>query len=512
MDKKTQNPFSSVISVNPYGDSYLSGISSFLSDVPSPEFKKDQYAISYLNTRDFITSKIEITKNIPDEDLYDAINNKVYDEFALDQAVEYQIQYIETFNNVDSENRHFHVFIVDPQVVAETFKHVVEKIKYIDQIIPAPLLLKSLYEKEIIDSNGVHCFVYFQEDDAFITIYNEKEFLYTKSMKYSFVEMHERFCELYGERVEYDDFIKFLSTQNLKDTQSDYKKHFIRLYREIFANINDILTYVKRAFEVEKLEHLYIGMQLPTVTKIDEIAEAELGIKSSDFDFDYGFENEEVYISQLQALMNIYTTFGENERYECNFTTYFRPPKFVKRESGRIIMLVAASLLIAFAYPVTYWILTYAQSLQCEILNEKYTELHNIRTTREATIKNREADKKKVITLLDAQKKEYIDKKNTLIKIHDVKVNYPMKAKLLSLLTKNLNKFGVRLDSLSYREDEKDGKTFSFNLIATRDKKITRLVEYLTKVHENRFKFSLDEIEYNEESKRYLSNLKVTLL
>jgi len=512
MDKKTQSPFSSVISVNPYGDSYLSGISSFLSDVPSPEFKKDQYAISYLNTRDFITSKIEITKNIPDEDLYDAINNKVYDEFALDQAVEYQIRYIETFNNVDSENRHFHVFIVDPQVVTETFKNVVEKIKYIDQIIPAPLLLKSLYEKEIIDSNGVHCFVYFQEDDAFITIYNEKEFLYTKSMKYSFVEMYERFCELYGERIEYDDFIKFLSTQNLKDTQSDYKKYFIRLYREIFANINDILTYVKRAFEVEKLEHLYIGMQLPTITKIDEIAEAELGIKSSDFDFDYGFENEEIYISQLQALMNIYTSFGENERYECNFTTYFRPPKFVKRESGRIIMLVAASLLIAFVYPVTYWILTYAQSLQYEILNEKYTELHNIRTTREATIKNREADKKKVLTLLDAQKKEYTDKKNTLIKIHDVKVNYPMKAQLLSLLTKNLNKFGVRLDSLSYTETEKNGKTFSFNLIATRDKKITRLLEYLTKTHENRFKFSLDEIEYDKESKRYLSNLKVTLL
>jgi len=512
MDKKSQNPFSSVISVNPYGDSYLSGISSFLSDVPSPEFKKEQYAISYLNTRDFITSKIEITKNIPDEDLYDAINNKVYDEFALDQAVEYQIQYIETFNNTDSENRHFHVFIVDPQVVTETFKNVVEKIKYIDQIIPAPLLIKSLYEKEIIDSNGAHCFVYFQEDDTFITIYNEKEFLYTKSMKYSFVEMHERFCELYGERVEYNDFIKFLSTQNLKDTQSDYKKHFIRLYKEILANINDILTYVKRAFEVEKIEHLYIGMQIPTVTKIDEIAEAELGIKSSDFDFDYGFENEKIYISQLQALMNIYTSLGENEKYECNFTSYFRPPKFIKRESGRIIMLVAASLLIAFAYPVTYWILTYAQSLQYEILNEKYTELHNIRTTREATIKNRKADKKKVLALLDAQKKEYTEKKNTLVKIHDVKVNYPMKAKLLSLLTKNLNKFGVRLDSLSYREDKQNDKTFSFNLIATRDKKITRLLEYLTKTHENRFKFSLDEIEYDKESKRYLSNLKVTLL
>ena len=512
MDKKSQKPFSSVISVNPYGDLYLSGISSFLNEVPSPEFKKDQYAISYLNTRDFITSKIEITKNIPEEDLFDAINNKVYDEFALDQAVEYQIRYIETFNNVDSENRHFHVFIVDPQTITETFQQTVEKIKYIDIIIPTPLLLKSLYEKEIIEDSGVHCFISFQEDDAFITVYNEKEFLYTKSIKYSFVEMHERFCELYGERIEYEEFIEFLSNENLKETQSNYKTYFIRLYREIFANVNDILTYIKRAFEIEKIERIYIGMQISTLTKLDEMAEAELNIKSSDFGFDYGFENEDIYINQLQALMHVYTTLGENEKYNCNFTTYFRPPKFIKRESGKISMLIAASLIIAFAYPVTYWILTYAQSLQYEILNQEYTELHNIKTTREATIKNREADRKKIIALLDAQKKEYTEKKDTLIKIHDVKVNYPMKAKLLSLLTKDLNKFGVRIDSLSYREDEKNGKAFNFNLIATRDKKITKLLEYLTKIHEEKFKFSLDEIEYNKESKRYFSNLKVTLL
>ena len=526
MDKKSQSPFSSVILVNPYRDTYLSGISSFLTDIPSPEFQKEQYAISYLNTRGFITSKIDITKNIPEEDLFDAINNKVYDEFALDQALSYQVRYIEIFHHDDPDNRHFHVFIVNPQVISDTFENVVSKIKYIDTIVPAPLLLKSLYEKEFIESNGVHCFIYFQKDDAFITAYDKKEFLYTKSIKYSFVEMHERFCELYGEKIEYEEFIEFLSTQNLKDTQNNYKTYLIRLYREIFSSINDILTYIKRAFEVEKIERIYIGMDIPTVTELDEMAESELGIKSSVFDFDYGFENKDIYISQLQALMHIYTSLDENERYECNFTTYFRPPSFIKRESGKISILIAASLIIAFAYPITYWIMTYAQSLQYDMLDQEYTELHNTRVTREATIKKREADKEKILSLLDVQKKEYTEKKNTLIKIHDVKVNYPMKAKLLSLLTKDLNRFGVRVSSVSYSENkqiqikntqkdkevQKKVKVFSFDLIATRDKKITKLLEYLTKTHEEKFKFSLDEIEYNEDTKRYFSNLKVTLL
>jgi len=512
MSKKSQNPFSSIISVNPYNDSYLTGISSILTHTKTPQFSKEQFAISYINTRDFITSQIEITKNISDEDLYDVINNRVYDEFALDQAVEYQIQYVETFNSLDTENRHFHVFVVDPLTITETFENVVHKIKYIDKIIPSPLLIKSLYVKELIESNGVHCYIYFQEHDTFVTIYNEKEFLYTKSIKYSFVEMHERFCELYGERVEYEEFMEFLTTQNLKDTQSDYKEYFLKLYKEIFANISDILTYAKRAFELEKIEQIYIGTQVETVAKFDEISEAELGIKSDDFEFDYGFESEGAYIDQLHALMHVYTSLNEDEKYECNFTTYFRPPKFLQRESGKLSIVLLASLVLAFAYPVTYWILTYAQSLQYDSLQQDYKEIHNIKTTREATIRNKEADKKKVLALLDAEKKEYNEKKNTLIKIHDVKVNYPMKAKLLSMFTKDLNKFDVRVDEISYAQSEEIGKTFSFELVATKDKKITKLVKYLTKTYEGKFDFSLEEIMFDKDKRRYFSELKVKIL
>ncbi|MBD3795945.1 MAG: hypothetical protein IE881_08480, partial [Epsilonproteobacteria bacterium] len=176
MSKSEQRLFSSVLSVNPYKDAYYKGISSFISEEKAAEYSKDQLVISYLNTKDFIHAQIEISKNIPDEDLYDALSNKTYDELALDQAVEYKIQYIETFDNLDEENRHFHVFIVDPLDISNTFSSVVEKIKYIDVIIPVPLLIKSIYVKEIVDNTGVHCYIYFQENDAFITIYSEKEF------------------------------------------------------------------------------------------------------------------------------------------------------------------------------------------------------------------------------------------------------------------------------------------------------------------------------------------------
>ncbi len=511
MRAEQQNSFSSVISVNPYSNTYFSGISSFLTNTKSPQYSKNQLTLSYLNTHGYINNQIEISKNIPEEDLLDALNIKIYDELGLDQAIEYQVQYVETFNNLDGENRNFQVFIVDPLEIVNLFKDSLDKVKYIDTITPTPLLLKSLYSKEIIQDNGIHCFIYFEKDDAFIAIYNEKDFVYTKSLKYSLLEMHEKFCELYGERIEYEDFILFLSTQNLKDTESDYKEFIFKLYKEIFAGINDILAYAKKAYAIEKVEHIYIGSEIDIASKLYELAEVELSIKSSDFNFDYGFESESIYIDQIHALLHVTATLPNEEKYICNFSSFNRPPKFTKRESGKLLMLVAASLVIAFAYPVTYWALIYTQELQYKLLQNTYQELHNTKTTREANIKSKTAEKDKNLALLNKEKKSYTDKKATLIKIHDVKVNYPMKAKLITLLVKDLNKYNIKVETITYSEADKD-KIFTINLLSSKDKKITQLLEYLTKEYDRKFKFSLEKISYNEDKKQYLSELKVYIL
>lgn len=502
--------FSSVLSVNPYNNSYVINRSGFLNDNKSPQYDKNQFAISYLNTKGYINSHMEISKNIPDEDLYDAINVKIYDELALDQAIEYQIQYIETFNTHDNENRHFHIFIADPSAISEIYQDVVDKVKYLDVIIPSPLLIKSLYTKELIQESGVHCFIYFEEEDSFITIYNEQEFVYTKSLKFSLLEMHEKFCEIYGERVEYSDFIKIFFQDNLKNDENNYKNYILKLYKELFININEILTYAKRAFDIEKIEHIYIGSQVASSSVLDEIAEVELSIKTSGFDFDYGFENS-AQVDTIHTLMQLYTTIEEHERYECNFTTFHRPPSFTQRESGKLILLTAASFIIAFAYPATYWALTYIKELQYSSLETEYAKVHKTRVERETIIKNKEVDKAKFLALLAQEKEDYTDKKNTLIKIHDVKVNYPMKAKLLDTLTKDLNSYNVKVSSLSYDEKDKS-KKFTLNLVSTEDKIITQLLEYLTKKHEREFDFSLEKISFDKDSKHYLSELKVKIL
>jgi len=511
MNTKDEQTFSSVISINPYAGEYYIGSANFISKTDNPRYAKEQYAISFINTKDFLHAQLGISKNIPEEDIKDALIHKAYDELALDQAVEYRIEAIESFANLDDENKYFHVFISDPLELDSIFESTLEKIKYIDTIIPTPLLIKSLYTKEIVDSNGVDCYVYIQENDAFLTIYNEQNFLDVKSLKFSLLEMHEKFCELYGEQIEYEKFCQFLSNENLRTSDSPYIDSILKLYKELFTNINEVLTYTKRRFELDKIDRIYIGSSLYFESKLYEILETEISVKSYLFEFDYGFENSGAYIDQMHQLMYLNTMLSEEKKYLINFSSYHRPPKFLKRESGKIIALTLISFIIAFAYPVTYWSLGYAQNMQLVLLRNNYNEIHSKKIIREATLQKKRADLKKVTELLNNEKKDFQEKKTTLIKIKKIKSGYIMKAKILTTFTKQFNTYDVKVRSLGYHETDAS-KKFFFDLVATNSSKITKLLKHLTNVYQNEFKFDLKTIMFDPKTKLYFSRLEASKL
>jgi len=504
-------PFSSIISINPYENVYFSSMGNHIKVETKPEYEKQQYSIAFLNTKSFITALIGISKNVPDEDIQDALENKVYDELALDMAVEYKINFIEATNVIDENDQFFHVFIVDPLTLEEDFSGVIDKIKYLDEIIPLPLLYKSLYQREIIEDSGLDCYIYFQGNDASLTIYDDQNFIYTKSLKYSFKMMHERFTELLGEQIGYEQFLSFLGNDGLNVANSDYQKYLIKLFGELFLHINDVLTYAKRAFEIKQIDNVFIGSQIGSINGLDEYAQTYLGLPSTLFDFEYGFISEDTQLDQIHLLMHLYTQVDEDERYECNFTQYHRPPPFIKRQSGKIIMLTAASLVGAMLYPVTYWTLEYIEDMHLAVLSGQYRELHNTRVTREATINLKLTDLKKYQTLRDAEVAEYEKSKATLTKIHDVKINYPMKAKLLAYFTTDFNRYSTKVKEIAYSEEEKIGKEFIFTVVAKKDKQLTDLLKYLTAKKSKSYDFQMEQISYLDEEKLYSTQLKAVL-
>lgn len=511
MSKGKNQTYSTIVSANPYkGDYYVSTLNTISQSV-SPSFSKQQYAISFLNTKGFISTLIGISKNIPEDDIFDALENKVYEELALDMAIEYHIKYIEALHRSTEGERYYHVFVVDPLTLEQEYAQTVDKLKYIDQIVPVPLLLKSLYVKEAISSSDVHCFIYFQENDAFFSIYNEQEFIYAKSLKYSIIQMHERFCELLGEQIDLASFETLLAKEGLNTQNGNYQKSFIKLFGEIFLHINDIMTYAKRAFDIKKFDEIFIGTGVGNIIGLDEYTQTYLGLKASAFNFDYGFNTEGADVDQIHQLMHLYARLEAEERYECNFTIFHRPPPFAKRDSGKLILVAAAALFTALLYPGTYWGLSYIEEFHHAILAKEYEQVHIDKTTREATINLKMANKNAAQALLDEQKTAYKQKQDTLTQIHDKKVNYPMKAKIMADFTRSFNQYRVQLKTVNYNEEQNNSKMFTFGLTSSKTQDITALLKHLTDTKRDQYNFSLVLISYSEDEKSYLSELKAVL-
>lgn len=506
-----QQSFSTIVSANPYRKDYYLSMLNTINEVTSPSFAKEQYVVSFLNTKGFISALIGISKNVPDDDIYDALENKVYEELALDMAVEYQINYIEAPDRLSESERFFHVFVVDPLTLEQEFSSTVETIKYIDLIVPIPLYLKSLYTKEIIESNGAHSFIYFQENDAFFTVYNEHNFVYTKSLKFSLKQMHERFCELLGEPIDLATFENALSLHGFNQNNPEYQKNLLKLFGEIFLHINDVITYAKRAFEIKQFETIYISSAVGSINGLDEYAQTYLGLKTLPFDFDYGLNTKDKSIDQIHQLMHVYARLDSDERYECNFTTYHRPPPFAKRDSGKLILVTAAALAAALLYPGTYWGLSYVEEFHYALMNQEYEKVHIEKMTREATVNLKLANQNAAQALLDEQITAYKQKQDTLNQVHEKKVNYPMKAKIASDFTQSFNQYRIKVKTLSYYEENNSSiKTFTFMLSSPKTQDITALLKHLTATKQQ-YTYDMKLITYNEDEKSYLSELKAVL-
>jgi hypothetical protein len=496
-----------IVSINAYSNASYQFVNNTLQKIDKLQYDKRNFVVSTLDSKDFISSIIEISENIPPEDLQDAIELKAYDDLGLDQAIEYMIRYIETPSQKNEKMRAFHVFVAEPEVIHEAFTRAREQVKYIDYIYPKPYLIQNIYAHNILESYGVHGYLYFQKEDAFLALFKDGEYIYSKSLKYSFEYIYERFCELYGERVDEDGFYEILQKEGLKTSNFDYQNYLMKLFSEIFLYVNDILIYAKRAFEIEKIDMFYTGSETGPVLGVNEYAHTYLGIESSDFDFDYDMERGEWYVDQFHFLSVLEAIKDIKGEESPNFTLFFRPPPFIARKSGQFIITTAATIVLALSFPIYNY--TYDTYVKIDIDKLKKEErllgtLVNS-TKKEIAVLNKQ--KNELLSKIKDENNLFETKKKILAAIYDKKVNYPMKAKTIVDFGNDMKKFNVSITKIS-----NEGDTFVLSLYSRSEKKITQFIKHLTDKYERKIHTDIDEIYKDEKSGIYHGDLKVTLL
>ena len=425
---------------------------------------------------------------------------------GLDQASDYVISYYEAEKG--GQDREFHIFVAEPETLDTLFLPYKEETKYIDLIAPAPLLYKTLYKKEILEDNGTHSFIYLTKKDAFVTIYHNGEYLYSKSIEFSLDRIYEKYCELVGEQIDEKEFFDVLEQEGLKTTKDEYQQNFMKIFGEVFININDIIIYAKRAFELDAIDQMFIGSVNGPIIGLDDYSQNYLGLPSSEFNFNYHVNNDEWYTDQLQYLMLLTSLeYMEDDSKLVNLTRYPRPPSFVNRASGQFIISTVAAISLGLAYPLVYLIGSYINDATIYALN-----IQNDKVSKEAAkYKKILSEKKGEIVKLDDKiaklSATYKAKTQTLTSIYDKKVNYRLKSGTFHSIAEDLDRFDVNVEMLQSKND-----TLWLSLVSTNDRKLTELIKYISETHFNELnQIDIQLIKRVPENGYYKGILKVDL-
>lgn len=467
-------------------------------------YNTSNFIASYLSNKDVISTTIRLSRSIPQEDIADILDIKAYEELGLDQANRYIISFFEAEDA--GEERIFHIFVAEPEVLEHLYFPVKQQTKYIDLVVPAPLLYKVLYKKEILQANGIHSFIYFTRNDAFVALYKNGQYLYSKSIEFFLEQIYEKYCEIVGEKADEKAFYAALEHEGLKTADPRYQKTFMKIFGEIFIHINDILIYAKRAFGIDGIDQMYIGSESGPIAGLDEYSQNYLGLSSLALNFNYAINNDERHIDQLQYLVLLNSfDYIENEESVVNLTMFPRPPAFVNRASGQFIIATVAAVSLGLAYPLVYLVGSYVNDAKIYALTIEDNKL----TAESNKYKQILGEKKKEISALDENivrlKEKYHAKTATLVSIYNKKVNYRLKSEILHIIAEELSQYGVHVEKLQSKDN-----TFLLSLVSSEDRKLTELIHYISENHFNEMnQIDIELIQKDPVSNYYKGLLKV---
>ena len=496
--------YKNITTINPYIESFYEYKNQEFKNVKKLTYNDKSYTISYLTNKEMIIASLDIGYSLSDDELEGYFFDKAYEELGLDEEKEYEINYQKRDDDKDSFV--YNLFISEPEKVDSYFAEVVQESKYIDLLIPAPLLFKTLYKNQVLENRDAHCYIYFTMKDAFVTIYKDGNFIYSKSLEYSLEQIYEKYCALIGEKVDRDEFFEILNSEGLKTSNAQYQQNLMKIFGEIFLQINDIVIYAKRAYQIDSIQKLFLGSVNSPIIGLSDYGYNYLGIPTFNLDFNFDIKNDEWYVDQLQYLMlKSGLDYIDEPKKTLNISTYPRAPIFTKRASGQFIISFVVSSFLAVGLPLFYLIPAYS------------LEAYNLKLSADNTAVSNEASKYKKIleekkNLIDTRKKEvkklkdiFESKAKTLTAIHNKKVNYQFKSNFLYIFSKDLEKFDLHIEEVFSENDD-----FIFSLISKDEKNITKYIKYVSKKYFKEIQsIDIKRIEFNNEELKYRGVLKV---
>ncbi|MBU1668364.1 hypothetical protein KKC13_08070 [bacterium] len=497
--------YKNIITINPYINSYYEYKNQEFKNFEKLTYNDKNFIIAYATNKDMIIASLDIGYDVDEDEIDDHLYMKAYEELGLDEEKEYSIKYQK--RNADEMSNIYNLFISETELMHQKFASIVEETKYIDLVIPAPLLYKTLYSNNILENKNAHCYIYFTMHDAFVTIYKDGNFIYSKSLEFSLEQVYDKYCVLLGEKVDKKEFFELLESEGLKSTNSQFQQNLMKLFGEIFLQINDIIIYAKRAYNIESIQKLFLGSVKSPIIGLGDYGYNYLGIPTFNLDFNFDIKNDEWYVDQLQYLMvKSGLDYLQEPDNILNLSSHPRPPIFAKRASGQFIISTVFASLLAIGVPLGYLVPSYMTDaytitldIQNKDLSKEVATYKKILNEKQLTIKQNKQELKKLDAIFESKAK-------TLTSIYSKKVNYNFKSGFLYIFGEDLKKFDVNVEEIFSDED-----TFTLHLLSADEKNITKYIKHISEKYSKEIKvIDIKRIEINRKDSLYRGVLKVS--
>jgi len=416
---------------------------------PNPKSK----LISFITLEDVISETVEINGVLEGEELYHAIELKLFSELSLDSSHEYKICFDEIKSQETSRtHKSYNAYATAHQTISARLSAIKES--YIDFVFTPQTAVKTLFTKNILKSSSTFAFIYLYQESAYLCVYQNGDLAYSKPIRSSFVAMTKRFSEILGERVDAEEMIKLLVDADERNKKPEYAAAIKALLAEFFASVSDVLVHAKRVNQIGEYEAIFVGTERGSIAGISKIAKEFFETPFRDFEFNLGFYTDGFV--DISTRLMIFAFLNDSKNYEyLNFSIFKRPPPLFKRAAGRFLAIFALSFFASCSYPLYNIALANSHySRQIKTLSTELSELEPAKSKIENRLTIAQETQKRLLEQIARTDSEHADTIKALQGLSDAKSEKESVTMRLIKLSSAVSNSNVQIKTLEIKEEQ----------------------------------------------------------
>ena len=460
---------------------------------------------TYIPIEHAIFYSFEIEKNVIEKvDLEHFIETKVYEEAGVDETEKYIIKYKIIDSMKDEKIVTVEVIIVPAGFIENGYKDILDETGYIDYISFPAFAYKALYDEQIIQKAN-DLFVVFLYDKVFLTFYNEGKLLSIVTISGGLDKVYEALGKLKIKNFDISVFEKLLTKKGVNSFKyTNAEKAVLDIIQDEFLSlvniVNSQIEKIGLKYNISDIDRIFVTSEYGNIEGLKEYIQKIVGIDTFGFDFyeEYNLDRLSVNPFLFLGMLEAHNAY-RNEDQEYNFSLFLRKPTFLYRPSGRLFLILFASIIGMGIYPAYLYFNGMSYENKNHILQSELRKLIVDNAKLSGQIKNLKKQEKNIMAEREKYAKDIAFTKKFIKDIYQFKYSYIPKSSELVDITLLMNKDNVHLNHLNY-----DNGVFEINVFSFKDTQIPNLIDDLVK---KGFNVQTDGVTYSD--KKYKATIRI---